>query len=279
MEKFGIDILWASRYSYKKGQTLSKHKHDKYYHIMYFVTGDGHFLYDQQDFAFSSGTLFFIKPGIIHGFKNDSIETFITLDIKFYIVEQDIQSECEDINPCYIDIPIEISSILERIITEGLSKHPLYISYTTTCLLQILYQLVRLQYESYVRPSIINKTESNQISETVASLVEKYLHCHYVHPFTITDIAEHLGYNPSYISKKFRLQYKTTIHDYIMRYRINKAKQIILYSNGTLKQIAEEVGFANIHHFTRVFKKYEGVSPGQWQNKEKNAMQKDIYFE
>jgi AraC-like DNA-binding protein len=61
---------------------------------------------------------------------------------------------------------------------------------------------------------------------------------------------------------------------YLLECRIEQAKELISYSDYALKEIAERVGFKNIHHFTRVFSEITGVSPGLWRQQTVRAFAK-----
>ena len=78
----------------------------------------------------------------------------------------------------------------------------------------------------------------------------------------IVMIADHMDMNPHYLSKCFKAETGESLRDYINKYRIDAAKKLLLESNMTMKEIAEKVGFIDNNAFIRVFKKYEGVTPG-----------------
>ncbi len=78
----------------------------------------------------------------------------------------------------------------------------------------------------------------------------------------VTGIADRLGFSRAYISGIFQEQYGEGVLDYLNRVRYEKAREMILTTNLTLTKIAEATGFVSISTFNRVFKKYEGISPG-----------------
>ena len=73
--------------------------------------------------------------------------------------------------------------------------------------------------------------------------------------------------------KLFKKETGVTPHEYLTRARMRRAKEIILsgvtnrYSEYTVTQIAEACGFAEPLYFSRVFKKYFGVSPSRYVDK------------
>ena len=76
--------------------------------------------------------------------------------------------------------------------------------------------------------------------------------------------------NYDYVRKLFKKETGVTPHDYLNGIRMDRARQYVengitnSYSNYTVSQIAEACGFAEPLYFSRVFKKYFGVSPMQY---------------
>jgi AraC-type DNA-binding domain-containing proteins len=79
-------------------------------------------------------------------------------------------------------------------------------------------------------------------------------------------LAEELNLHPVYLSKIFKEQYGESLLDYINKIRIHNAKLLIKESSSNLEDIAVNVGFTNTHTFIRLFKKYEGITPGKYKN-------------
>lgn len=83
-------------------------------------------------------------------------------------------------------------------------------------------------------------------------------------------IAESFGRNPTYISRYFKEQANIGLLDFINQVRINHAKEL-LSSNKRISigEVVEKVGFLNSAALIRVFKKYEGITPGQFREVQK----------
>ena len=69
---------------------------------------------------------------------------------------------------------------------------------------------------------------------------------------------------PRYISKVFKDETGEGLLDHINRLRIQQAKKIMQNKNLVLEDVAGQVGFTNVNSFIRVFKKYEGITPGKY---------------
>ena len=99
----------------------------------------------------------------------------------------------------------------------------------------------------------------------VAEAVERYLRAHFAEHISIQMLGTVFGYVPSYVSLLFRKAYGVSPADYLTRIRLDEAKRLMQRSPDMLiREIAESVGFKSQHHFSRVFKKNEGVWPTKY---------------
>lgn len=100
----------------------------------------------------------------------------------------------------------------------------------------------------------------------IVELGMQFSHRHYMEGITMNDAAEHLFLNPSYFSKVFHEEVGETYSKYLIRLRMNKAKQLLKTSTLKIYEIAEQVGYADFRHFSKTFKELEGLTPGQYRD-------------
>jgi len=80
----------------------------------------------------------------------------------------------------------------------------------------------------------------------------------------LCDIAEHIHLQPTYVSALFKKQTGHSVTEYINMNRIFKAKGLLLNTSETVEVISQKVGFYDARHFSKVFKKQEGMTPAQF---------------
>lgn len=105
-----------------------------------------------------------------------------------------------------------------------------------------------------------NLREDNEISNRLL----EFLYENYNKDISLNDFAEHFNLSPGYVGKLFKRSVGENFKDYLNIYRVQKAKELLLDPKLKVSDVAEMVGCNSIHSFIRIFKRYEGVSPGEY---------------
>lgn len=110
----------------------------------------------------------------------------------------------------------------------------------------------------------LNKHKNSQ-SSVIASQAKACIDEHYSDPeFNMNTLTQKLLVNQTYLRKMFKSEYHTTISEYLVKVRMDHAKQLVLDSYYKLSVIAELVGYKDAGYFSKSFKKYFGVSPSDY---------------
>lgn len=92
-----------------------------------------------------------------------------------------------------------------------------------------------------------------------------YIHSHYNEDISLTELGNHFKRSESYISTIFKETTGENFKDYLSRYRIKKAKEILIKNPDIkTKELAAMIGCNTVATLFRLFNKYEGMSPGQF---------------
>ncbi len=95
-------------------------------------------------------------------------------------------------------------------------------------------------------------------------VVKEYLDEHYREKIRLDTLSEKFYINKFYLTRIFKEQFGVSITDYVLQLRITTAKQLLRFSDKTVDEIALCCGMNDASYFSRMFKKIEGVSPGQF---------------
>lgn len=95
----------------------------------------------------------------------------------------------------------------------------------------------------------------------------RYINEHYPENICIKNLAEIEHYNESYYCEWFKRKTGLSPMEYIKKLRIEKAKELLINTDCSILQIAEQVGYSFNSSFSRIFKEIEGTSPAQFRCK------------
>lgn len=99
-----------------------------------------------------------------------------------------------------------------------------------------------------------------------------YITEHFHQSLTLEEVAEHVGLSPFHFSKLFKEKYGVNFIDYVTDLRIEQAKQEMLNTNKSLKEICFSIGYKDPNYFSRVFKKKTGVAPTAYRSTQTSSM-------
>lgn len=129
---------------------------------------------------------------------------------------------------------------------------------------EILSQLLTILMEYSWNPEKvkISNTKCLNISNVKAFIDKKF-----TEKIALEMVANQFNVNKSYLLRVFKENTGFTVNNYILQRRILKAKNELRFTNKTLDLIAEECGFEGANYFIRIFKKIEGITPGEYRKR------------
>lgn len=109
--------------------------------------------------------------------------------------------------------------------------------------------------------SAFNQSEHQNLSNSVKEYIKNNYHDMNLN---ITLLGEVFNLTPTYLSKIFKEQTGQYLLDYINHIRIKRSKELLVISKESLAKVADQCGYTNANSFIRVFKKVEGITPGNY---------------
>lgn len=94
-----------------------------------------------------------------------------------------------------------------------------------------------------------------------------YVASFYNQKITLATAAEYIHFNPSYLSKLFCAEMGEPFTRYLMKVRVEKAKEILKNPVPRIYEVGERVGYSDIKYFTKVFKELEGMTPAEYRER------------
>ena len=126
--------------------------------------------------------------------------------------------------------------------------------------------LLNVSMRYYDRQHYVSISASEVIIRNLNTLLNNYIT---VSPKdreipTVASLASQLHISPNYLGDVVRKQTGCSAHDYIRRFIIREAKRLLRFTSLSIGEIGYMLGYKYPHHFTRVFKSEEGVTPNEY---------------
>ena len=102
----------------------------------------------------------------------------------------------------------------------------------------------------------------------LATEVANYVRHHLSEAITVEKMAAAFYMSRPYLSARFRQETGVTLTDYILGEKTEEAKRLLRYSDKTAAAIGAYLGFSSTAHFSRVFKKYAGLTPREYRERQ-----------
>lgn len=104
-------------------------------------------------------------------------------------------------------------------------------------------------------------------NKTVRHLLD-YISSHYSQRISLVDVSAELNLSCTHLNTKFKTATGYTFNDYLNRFRIVRAVELLREGEMKVYEVADAVGFEDYKYFIRVFKKYVGYPPGRFSSSE-----------
>lgn len=178
----------------------------------------------------------------------------MTSQEKLWFRQDIIQTMPEPLpNHLRLNKPLLIENYIHDIIFEFDRKFPFYETAAKGLFIQLWIQLLR---ENHWQNNTHLLSNWEQLDR-----VKNYLSHHINEEITLDELSGIANLSKYYLCGLFRNAYGTTPIQYHTAIRLEKAKQMIQFTNLSITSIAEQLGFHSIHAFSRTFRKVEGVPP------------------
>ncbi|MFD0715263.1 helix-turn-helix domain-containing protein [Paenibacillus sp. GCM10027626] len=123
------------------------------------------------------------------------------------------------------------------------------------------------------------RQKNSEQDHSIADQMIAYIHTHYDKDLSLTDMSSRFNLSSGYVSQLFKSYIGENFKDYLNIYRVRKAKEMMqVQTDLRIQDVALRVGCNHPNTFIRIFKKYEGVSPGQYMKEKalQSAIRRDI---
>lgn len=130
------------------------------------------------------------------------------------------------------------------------------------------------QYLAQVLENLRRERQEQQESAGICTNSRAYIEKNYSDPqMSLSYLSENMGMSASYLSRLYKQKYGVSVLQDITRIRLVNAKRLLQETDLNVTEIAEKTGFSNSNVFIKVFKKWEGLTPGQYKELYRSTIQ------
>jgi AraC family transcriptional regulator, L-rhamnose operon regulatory protein RhaS len=256
-------------------EDFEPHYHD-FSELVIVIGGKGIHTIDNKEYSISSGDIYVLNGNTSHGFsKVDNLEICnIMYDLDRMIISDSSLKQMIGFQALFVLEPIyrkeysfksklklslkclgEILELLNIMFSEYEEKKECYES-----MLRIYFmKLIVLLSREYNSSGLLKDASFYQLAELIS-----YIEKHFTEDFTVKQMAEKLGFSERHFTRIFKEIYNTSPIDYLIKLRLKQACSLLMHKNITITEAAVSCGFDDSNYFTRCFKKYYGITPGQY---------------
>jgi len=130
---------------------------------------------------------------------------------------------------------------------------------------RVIYHTKDMQAEGDLAESLRRTlTREEPLPPHTSALVKHaigFVHQHFDDPITLQEIADALGVNRHYLGRIFQQELGLSPWQYLIRYRVLRAKELLRTTDDTIAQVAARVGFDSATYFSQIFHREVGCSP------------------
>lgn len=221
---------------------------------------------DTETVSIQSGEVCVLHPGQMHrltaGMQKDVHYISIgisTVDLPDNHPLQQALLKLHQLSSPVRQCDAELEPIMRGVLREFRQKRPYYKEMAHSALWQVIFNVYRLFYPESEQE--YDGGQRNNSSQDIVFWIINHINANLFEINSASDLADAIGYSYSYLSHAFSRMMNMSIRDYIMRCKIETAKELLQTSDLSVTQIAETLHYQSIHSFSKSFKKVTGVSP------------------
>lgn len=261
--------------------SMTANKHD-HYEMVYVKKGNAVFQVEGVDINMTPHSVIIIKPQKSHKFivKTESCE-LIVLYFMFknkknegasHVSLTDFMEYVEDdANGDFLFLKLgrknDIIHVMNRILRERV-KYQVWGDFLSGILVIELFVLLsralKLEWEQSAKNRNLKLFE-------LLNIAKEYIDANYAQDLSLSDISKYIYLSDSYFAHSFKNKFGISPKSYILKVRIEAAKELLENTDVKVSDIAASVGFSSQQRFNDIFRKYEGITPLKYRQASKRA--------
>ncbi len=243
------------------------------YELLYFPEGNGTiYRVGERNFTLSQPSFIITRPGELHSYRYDLLHPTRHLFIHFWLRAFPASS-------LPVLLPNGPSVIpYERGFLIAMMKQIMAIAHLKPDRLQERGSLLLLALLSEIHSIAVEEPLAGEAKRLPPQILQALdaIDVSLSFPLTVEGLAKQVGWTPEHLSRSFARHLGLSPKEMIVRRRIDRACQLLLYGQNSIKEIAYEVGFSDENYFCRVFKTTKAITATEYRAKHYNPRYGDL---
>jgi len=276
---FSLKELDLTSTSLRKNDAIGMHTHD-FYEINIVLSGTGDHYINDQSFHIEKGDVFVIPPNIKHGYENAKelyvyhicihtlffekyAKEFESFPSFFMLVALEPLIRSHNVNALFLNLsPKELESTLFYI--DEFDSIQTSVAIQKNVLRNVFVLSLLTRFCNYYQNTMdfSAKETFGDYHELITSL--KFIFTNYQEKISIDRLAKLANLSRASFIRKFKQLFHIAPGEFIVTYRIGKAKNLLVLTSKSIAEIAHMTGFYDSPHFMRSFQRVCGVSPSNF---------------
>lgn len=230
------------------------------YIIHYILNGKGSYQVGDKIYNLEKNQGFLICPGDLTYYEADKDNPWTYIWVAFNGIKSEQYLKYANLNHENLTFECLHNEVLKNYVLDMLK-----INNIRNCDELKLQGLLYLFLSTISESNIDNNIETNDASYKL--YIEKsieFINNNFAHNIKVTDIADYVGLNRSYLSSLFKKNLNLSPQEFLLKFRMNKAYELLKNPELSIGDVSRSVGYIDPLTFSKTFKKYNGSSPKQY---------------
>lgn len=233
----------------------------KWHVIHYVITGKGTFILNGKKYRLKRGNMFYIPPGFEATYFPDSKDPweyswvgFSGISVGEYLKASGLSLK----NPIFYDEHMTLNEHFYQLVSAY--NHFGNLNIRSLGYLYVIFSHMIEIYQQ--KQSIAISVQESHVMQAI-----EFISYNYQFDISVRDIAKSINLTPNYLSNLFKSELGMSTKQFLTKYRMEKARQLLERDDYAVKDVAEQVGYKNQLHFSSEFKKLMNMSPMAYKKK------------
>lgn len=229
--------------------------------VHYILSGKGRFYVDGKMYELHKDQGFLICPNVISYYEASSIDPWVYSWVGFKGIKAETYLKLANLdrnNPIFTYNGDVIRNCFNDILESNSYKYGFELR---------LQGLISVFLSELIEARGVNNIQLDNYKEIYIKRSLQFIETNYSHSISVSDLADFIGLNKNYFSTFFKENLGVSPQEYIIRFRVNKACELLRNRELSISEISRSVGYIDPLGFSKIFKRVKGVSPKAYREK------------